>query len=368
MELFRAHKQWATRPNDERFPSLQALYDATKSYAQDARESTVPYASLRTEAIDGDVQIVGKQNAPAKLTHWAFGQLAARVDAPASYLRTLPATLAVQNLNHGLKTNTENGDKDAKLLFHTNGGLLVRAFTSDIYARIWNWEVAERMLHLTSLGWEPATPDMWFAPSAGITVPVGERKTTALYASDHDLFAFLMNKDCDIREAGTNDPLKRGVIVENSEVGAAALKLTRFLYRMMCGNHIIWGASKVIELSVRHIGNARDRMMREWEFELKKYAQESASDQETKIAAAKRGKIAATKDEVLDRLFGIRNVRLSRKALEAGYDAVNPDVDGDPRSPWGMAQGLTRYSQTVPYADKRTDIDRAAGRILQIEF
>ncbi len=54
-----------------------------------------------------------------------------------------------------------------------------------------------------------------------------------------------------------------------------------------------------------------------------------------------------------------------RSTFPVGYDAVQPDVDGDPRTPWGMAQGLTRYSQTTPYADKRTDIDRAAGRLLE---
>lgn len=54
--------------------------------------------------------------------------------------------------------------------------------------------------------------------------------------------------------------------------------------------------------------------------------------------------------------------------LDAGYEAVQTDQDGDPCSQWGIVQGLTRYSQTVPFADKRTEIDLAAGKILQIEF
>ncbi len=370
MLLFKAHQQWAKRPDDERFPSIQALYDVTKAYAEDARESTARYADLRTEAIEGDVQVVGKSSQPAKLTHFAFGQLAGRVGAPASYLRTLPATLAVQNLNHGLKRASENeGQHDAKLLFHTNGGLLLRAVTSDIYSRIWNWEVAQRLLHLESLGWEPATPDTNFAPSAGVFLNPADVKQTAIYASDHDMFAFLRNDQFGIRtRPGGEVTGRRGVIVENSEVGDAALKLTRFLYDYMCGNHIIWGASKVIELAVRHVGDARSRMETQWAFELKKYAEASASDEEARIEKARNGRIAATKEEVLDRLFGLRAVGISRKALTAGYEAVKEEEDGDPRSPWGIVQGLTRYSQTVPYADKRTEIDRAAGKILQIDF
>jgi hypothetical protein len=354
MELLKAHKQWANRPEDERFADLKSLYEATKAYANVAVERTANVADIRTEAIDGDVQLVGKQNVPAKLTHWAFGQLSTKVGAPASYLRNLPATLAAQNLNHGLK---EYGDKTdtASLLFHQNGSLLCRAFLSTAYSRIWNYEVAERLLQLESHGWKPARPD--FNKSID--------DFPSLYASDHDMFAFVCNDSAIIREPGNPDGLKRGVIVENSEVGASALKLTRFLYRAMCGNHIIWGASKVLEISVRHVGNARDRWGL-YRYELQRYAESSANEDESKIASAKTRVIGSTKEEVLDKLFGIRSLGLSRKALEAGYDAALPAQDGNPNTVWGMVQGLTRYSQTQPYADTRTAIDRSAGKLLEV--
>lgn len=359
MELFKAHKQWSTRPADERFSSLQALYDATKHYSESAKERTdVRVDSLRVENVDGDVHIVGRGGMPATLTHWAFGQLCARVGAPASYLRELPATLAAQNVNHGLAQRVQ-GDSDAtvSLLFHLNGGFVLRALTSDRYERIWNHEVAERLLDLESRGWEPALPDV----RAEID-PEGPRP--ALYASDHDLFAFIRNRTRTISEPGNPDGLQRGLIAENSEVGASKIRLTRFLYREMCGNHIIWGASDVVELSARHVGNVRHKM-RAWSLEINRYMDESAAADEAKIITAKRILIAATKESVLDALFGKRSIALSRKVLESGYDACLPDVDGDPRTPWGMAQGLTRYSQTTPYADKRTEIDRAAGRLLK---
>lgn len=324
MELFKAHRQWAQRPADERFPSLQALYAATKAYADEAREKRVPWSALRVERIgEDDVALTGKAGVPARLTHWAFGQLASRVEAPAEYLRRLPPTLAAQNLNHGLAKRAEEvGDeegRDAQLLFHTNGDLLLRAITSERYTRIWNHEVAQRLMGLEQYGWEPAVPDTQFAPSIGAVVDPAPNGNTALYASDHDMFAFLMNRGCDIVEAGSNEPLKRGFIVENSEVGAAALKLTRFLYRMMCGNHIIWGASKVFELSLRHIGRARERFTDEWLAELRRYSEESASEEQARISAARTRVIGATKEEVLDRLFNMRTLQLSRKMLTAGY-------------------------------------------------
>jgi hypothetical protein len=316
------------------------------------------------------------------------------VGAPASYLRELPATLACQNLNHGLAKYADRSDI-ANLLFHNNAGLLLRAFTSDEYARIWNYEVAERLLQLEAQGWTPARPDKRFdggdpticqtcngtgtAPalpgpltSPCLPAPCSTCKGTgkalpALYASDHDMFAFVRNDTAIVREPGNPDGLQRGVIVQNSEVGASALKLVRFLYRAMCGNHIIWGASDVLEINVRHVGTARLRW-HHYEAELQRYLNQGADQDELKISEARRVFIGETKEQVLDRLFGMRAVNLPRKTLEAGYDATIPEQDGSPSSVWGIVQGLTRHSQTVPFADTRTAIDQAAGRILSINF
>lgn len=363
MELFKANQQWSKRPADERFTSLQQLFDVTKHYAESARErESVRVDSLRVENIDSNVTLVGKGNLHAKLTHWAFGQLASRIGAPASYLRTLPATLAAQNLNHGLAQRVKDAaDATVNLLFHINGDYVLRALTSDRYERIWNYEVAERLVGLQAQGWEPARPTLNIDQAL---LDANDPRTFSLYASDHDLFAFIRHQQRTIDEPGNPGGLQRGLIAENSEVGGGSLKLTRFLYRELCGNHIIWGASEVIELKARHVGNVRDKFAL-WSVEVQKYLDESASEDEAKIARAKRVRIADTKEAVLDALFGKRSLDLSRKTLDAAYDAVVEEQDGDARSPWGFAQGLTRYSQLQPYADKRTEIDRAAGRLLE---
>lgn len=360
MNLYKASRQWSSRPDDQRFTNLQDLYTKTKEYATEARQATTKWSSLRVEAQSGEVVLVGKGNVPANLTHWAFGQLASKVKAPAAYLRELPATLAAQNLNHGLANKVESSASDAQLLFHKNGSLVMRAITSDIYSRIWNYEVAERLLDMQAQhGFVPANE----CKLASWT----EKADAPLFASDHDMFAFVANPNAVVAEAGTSEPLFRGFIVENSEVGASALKLTKFLYRFMCGNLIIWGASQVVELSVRHVGDIRQKLS-QWDTEMTRYANESVSDEEAMIASAKRTTIAATKEEVLDKIFSLRQVGISRKTLEASYDAVVPSQDGNPNTVWGFVQGVTRHSQTFPHADTRVQLDRAAGRIMQINF
>jgi len=363
MELFKANKQWSTRPEDEKFSSLESLRHATKHYAEQAQERRVAFSDLRVEAQDGEVQMVGRANIPARFTNWAFGQLCQRVGAPASYLRDLPATLACQNLNHGLAARVldASANKIANLMFHANGGLVLRSILTDDYSRIWNHEVCDRLLTLQSSGWKPAAVDIRAKSEAGTADDLD------LYASDHDMFAFLHNSNLSIEEQGSDGAIYKGVIVENSEVGASALKITRFLYREKCGNHIIWGASKVLELSVRHVGDARYRWNGYFSA-VRRYAEESVSDLEAKIAYSRVKLIGSNKEEVLDAIFGKKSIGLSRTTLEKGYDSVDRQEDGDPNTVWGFVQGLTRFSQTVPYADKRTDIDRAAGRILDVAF
>jgi hypothetical protein len=336
------------------------MYTACKGYHDVSKEKEVELKELRVEAVNGDVQLVGKAGIGARLTNWAFGQLATRVAAPASYLRALPATLAAQNLNHGLaKLKEESSEKVAKLLFHVaesalpHARLLLRAITSDEYARIWNYEVCDRLLSLT--GWEPARPDIRV-----------QDDRLPLYASDHDMFAFLRSTSRTVEE-GNGNPVWKGVIVENSEVGASSLKLTRFLYREMCGNHIIWGASKVVDFNIRHIGQARERWGN-FAVQVREWSDSTVSDEEVMIQRAKHTVIGAKKEEVLDAVFGKRSVGLSRKAIAAGYDAVEPEEDGDPNTVWGLVQGLTRYSQTAEFADKRTTLDRQAGKLLEVEF
>lgn len=359
MELFHAHNQWANRPADQKFKTLEDLYTVTRGYADNAREKEVAWRDLRTEAVGDDLALVGKAGVPARLTHFAFGQIAAKIGAPASYLRTLPSTLSAQNLNHGLK-RVEQGGNAAKLLFHSNGDLVLRAATSDQYARIWNYEVVERLIGVSS--------KFNLVPAKSTFRTFDANENPALYASDHDLFAFLMSAERQIT-GPLGESLYRGVITVNSEVGAGSLKILGFMFREICGNHIIWGAQEIAEVRLAHRGNIRER----WSgavVEMRKYLDGAESLDTAKFESVTR-EIAASKDDVLDTIFGLRKnlpAGTTRTLIESGFDAVVPEEDGAANTVWGLAQGLTRYSQTIPYADDRQFVDRVAGKVLDLVF
>jgi len=384
MNLYKASSQWANRPDDERFSSLPDMLASARYYRESAVSSTIKLNSLTVAPVLGtdgasEVVIRGEHN-QARLTHFAFGQLARFAGAPAAYLRSLPAALVCQNLNHTLPTSDATG----QLLMHKNGDLVARCITGEQYGRIWNTDIIDRLMGLQSDGWQvpPARPvrhnqagsrpatdaDVLDGRSHGLSINIGDLIAPAgLYASDHDMFAFMVNEDRRI-EDGSEGGLSRGFFCENSEVGDGACAVTTFFYRHVCGNHIVWGASNVTNTRIVHRRNAATRFSNEFLVELRKYADESANEDEAKIVAAKRHVIAADKDSVIDALFGKKI--LSRRDLGLAYDSAERD-EGDtvaPNTVWGMVQGITRLAQDTAYADDRTAIDRAAGKVLEMAF
>jgi len=392
--LYEANAQWATRPDDERFESLEAMYRACRSYAEQSREFLAPLQSLRAEADNGDIKLIGKGNQPARLTHYAFGQFARLAGAPPSYLRALPATLATQCINHGIKEKTTGMDTSDKLnvLAHS---LLVRALTSDSYDRVWNFEVIQKIgKHLAEQGWvvPPARPSPMSVKGVrpatkadilpnqgdfGLAVKEGDLIAPAgLYASDHDMFAFLVNHLDPVFDG--QKYLNRGVFIQNSEVGDCALKFKVFTYDNVCGNHIVWGVGDVTEVSVRHIKREADRHgqtlqngMMKWN--IMSHSLSNAKDLEVGIKAAQSKQIAAKKEDVLDAVFAFAKkkglLKLTKGTLEAGYEiAEKTPRYGAPTTVWGLVNGLTEHSQTVAWTDERNDLDVQAGRLMEMAF
>ena len=81
MKLYKAAQQWSTRPDDERFWTLEEMRMGCKAYAYSAKTSMVSYDKLRAEVDDAEVKISGRSGVFAKLTHWSFGQLARLAEA-----------------------------------------------------------------------------------------------------------------------------------------------------------------------------------------------------------------------------------------------------------------------------------------------
>jgi hypothetical protein len=334
--------------------------------------------AIRVAATPDDDLVLTRGGGRLGFTNWSFGQLCRTVGAPAGYLTDLPAPLAASCLNESIKNCS---GQPVKLLHYQNGSNRLRALTGPDYGRIWNSDVTSRLIRLQE-------EQGWRTPPSRTGGAEGEQSRAAtetdcmgasfirpgemispggLYASDRDMFAFMVDPTKRI-EDGSKDGLWRGFFAQNSEVGDCSWILTFFKFRGTCGNHIIHGGNLLREIRIRHVGTANDRAMRALRAEITEYANADTSEDRKQIIQAKNLILGADKDEVMDRLFGLKIA--SRQILGAAWDRAEDtgtvDEDGSPDTAWGYAQALTRFSQTIPYMDKRTDLDRAAGKVLAL--
>jgi hypothetical protein len=179
----RVSSEWFSRPDDERFLSLDDLARSVRDRAERSRTRVVETAAIHVEASRNDPErlalVLPGADAPVAPTHWSFGQLASQVGAPATYLRHLPAALAAINLQYGLAAHRA---EQIKTLEVADGRVELRAVTGPDYGRIYDHELVEAVQRIAGNG----TGDTrWKVPgvldwSTGVYNPAGR------YHQGHD--------------------------------------------------------------------------------------------------------------------------------------------------------------------------------------
>lgn len=357
--LHAVSQQWATRPDDERFLTLDELAQKVNTRREESWTLTTRANQLRAQVADDGLRLTAYDRTAGiersvKPTHWSFGQLASYAQAPASYLRKLPTELAAINLQWGLENAPIR--EDALVYGATNGDSYLRAMTSTSYGRIYDAQVVKAVQRVNEAG-------NWQVPAASYAT-TNPRRATTLYASDRDVFLFLVDPNHPIEVNG--DTLFRGFYAWNSEVGAQTFGLTTFLYRYVCDNRIIWGATDVQELRIRHTGGAPDRFAYEGQRYLSRYANESA--------AAIAGPIERAQAFELDRADNqdgggwagwLAKRGFTKSEAEAGIKAANTE-EGGARSLWDIVNGITASARSIQHTDARVDLETKAGKLMEV--
>jgi hypothetical protein len=360
--LHRASREWFRRPNDERFISLEDLRNAVLARKHESWTATPNVKAIEPTVVqgaDGNEQLMVKvfdptrgDNVLLEPTHFAFGQLAQYAGAPASYLRKLPDTLAGICLAYGLERLAMRDD--TLMLAQSNGTHKLRAMTSTSYGRIWDLDVVDAVIKANASG-------QWKIPASSQAARNPKRATT-LYASDRDVFIFLVDEAHPIEVNG--ETLFRGFMTWNSEVGAATFGLTTFLYRYVCDNRIIWGATDVRELRIRHTGGAPQRFAYEGAKFLSRYAEESTVKTVKQISAAQAFELpqAAKRENVVEWL---QKKGFTKSVANAAVTSAEVE-EGEARSLWQIINGVTAHARTLAHTDARVELETKAGSLMNL--
>lgn len=364
-------RQWLARPADEKFTSLSDLRAAVAARRETAFErridtKRIEFVAPEPQSIEDthDLSVGLPTGEILGPSHWSFGQLAGLAKAPAGYLRTLPSQIAADALTYGMRYSREI---DEVKLYASSGSLL--AATGPDYGRIFDEEVVSAVMQVAGNGtgdsrWKvPGTLDwrtMVYDPNTPVTPD-----TTTLFASDRDVFMFLVDDRNPIEvgklPSGDPDLMFRGFYVTNSEVGRGSLRLAAFYLRAVCCNRILWGVERFEEITMRHTKMAPSRFVEQARPALNSFANGSVKALLEGVEKAKAAKVATDDEQMMDFLQG-RKLSRSR-ALEV-METVEREEGRKARTIWDITQGLTAVARTVPNNDNRIELEGEARKLL----
>lgn len=362
----RVSSQWFSRPDDERFLSIAELHNHTLEVANASDVCTANVSELRVIAQadkPNSLRMELQDGRQVRPTNWSFGQLCSMVKAPAGYLRQLPAAIAGINLQYGV---TNYRGELMKTYQTKDGSAELRAVTSATYGRIYDHELVGAVKALCERDdrWKVPGVIDWgnntYNPNAGVT-----RESTTLFASDRDVFLFLVDDRNPIEIGkladGSPDYVFRGFYAWNSEVGAKSFGLAAFYLRGICQNRNLWGVEGYKEFTFRHSKGAPARFMREASAQLNRFANGDSQKLIAGVNAAKAAVVADSDDAAADFLAkqGFSQAKANEIVARVLQEEHRPA-----RSIWDLVQGITAVARGEGHQDARIDMERVAGKML----
>jgi hypothetical protein len=292
--------------------------------------------------------------------HQSLGHLATLVGAPAGYLRTLPSNHVATLLNHGLSVATPAYDDGrVKLLASHDGAgraIGLRAITSTSYGRVWDVDVAERVMGLA----ERFDGRLHPAP--------GWDGTISCYTGDRDTFMLLIDGGSVIEEPNgfghRPSQLHRGIMVRNSETGAAAFELLMFWFRVICGNYQIHDGTIYGSMSMRHTKHMPSRLTDgAFAASLKRVLDADTTAERAIIGRAMQVLLPAPREE---------RVKWVREKARVGAGVAGQVIDmaeqeeGDSRTLWQVIQGGTAVARDMAWQDEAMGLSRTMTGLLRL--
>jgi hypothetical protein len=244
VNLTRAHQELYSRMPDERFATLDDLWQHCRETRETSTDRWTPPTDLAVRSMQTGLQLA-VMNDPLKLNDWSFSQLCTLSGISKDTVNRLSPETASRVFAETLPGGTK------PLQLYTTGNM-VRSIHGASYTRLHN-------LELLSIVREFATD---FMPAQqGKTADSDEEgspKATGLYCGEQDMFCFLIDPTGWTEIDG--EAFAPGFFLWNSEVGRRSVGIQTFWFQAVCQNHIVWDAVEVIEFSRKHTANVHDAL------------------------------------------------------------------------------------------------------------
>lgn len=366
-------QQWASRPDDERYTSMGELMDMLRRRTNLSNDRTIKLADLSPKLIGSEFgfQVDGEGDI-LRPTNYSFQQIGTALKMPTGFIKStlydepeIVARVMGKSLRRLEDPTQEVG------LYHSNTDL--RGVTGPKYGRVLDLEVVQALDEArreSGAIWE--VPTAFAMPGSTQFECVDPTKEqTTLYASDRDVCLFLVDQRNPIECGFVTDPktggqvpdvYSRGIVVRNGECGGVALSVTTFLYRWVCMNRSIRDQKGFQKVSLAHRSGVRDAFLKTLVPAMKAFVNGSAAGVADEIQRAKNQPLVRSDEEATLALTTTFGFSLDVASVIMGKSLAE---DQRPiRSTFDMVQAMTAAARSIPYQDKRMQIEREAGKLL----
>lgn len=281
----------------------------------------------------------------------AHRQIGTSLGIPAKFydkLQAEHADLLLTNVNSLFER------EPARRMIRTMDGT-ARAFLSDKYRRIDNFEIAETVL--------PVIAEM---PDA---------RVESCEVTDERMYIKVVNPRLQV-DVVPGDTVQSGIIITNSEVGLGSFKVQPLIYRLVCSNGMVVNDAAMRKYHVGRINTAGEN------YEL--YTDETLRADDHAFLLKARDTVRAAVDEAKFR----RVVNMMREAKQIplpvqdvpqlveltakefklsqdeGKGVLSHLIQGGDLSLYGLSNAITRHSQDVESYDRATELESIGFDVL----
>lgn len=195
--------------------------------------------------------------------------------------------------------------------------------------------------------------------------------------TDTSMFMKVVSRKLE-REVRKGDPIKSGLVISNSEVGAGKMRVMPLIYRLVCSNGLVAGKS-IGRMERKHLGPEKKIAALAGELP---FAPERADNDVWKevVALTKQAvdadifnSLVGQMADASERLFKVApatvvdRVGSLHRLADSERDGITAQLLAhEERSLFGVVNAFTRYAQDVDSYERSTELEEIAGELLEI--
>lgn len=283
----------------------------------------------------------------------AHDQIGTKLEIPAKYynrMRSENPGLLAQNVNSWFRKSPK------PYMIRTLDGT-TRAFLSDSYRRIDNYDIAQTVLPI-------------LAEVFDITNPLNSYEVT-----DQRLYLKVLNPKL-TTEVTKGDVVQSGILITNSEVGLGSLTIQPLVLRLVCTNGMVVADARVRKYHAGRRNEANE------DYTL--YSKETLLADDIALQLKIRDMVKAVVDKdrfekVVDLMRNAKNAKITTANIPAMVELAAPDfgytkqegegilnylIRGGDLSLYGFANAATRFAQDIQSYDRSTALETIGYSIM----